>query len=269
MWMSGAAIRTGVFTTVALLIVTIQVEAGRPLVTDDADTVEPGRVEVEAGLELETSTQSYTLTAPFAFGFGLTDWLEVAIKPSMLYVDDQDASPRRVAGAGDLVLEAKARLPFTPFDLDLSIVPSLKIPTADEDRGLGTGEVDGGALLVITKELTETQKLHFNIGYTITGKSAEVRLQDVLFIGLAGETTVPGVAEDRLQLVAEVFGTTKEEEDGRGDIQGRLGMRYLAIEDLALDAAIGRSFTSRPQVEFFATVGLTWTFDAPWKRPNC
>jgi hypothetical protein len=35
-----------------------------------------------------------------------------------------------------------------------------------------------------------------------------------------------------------------------------------------VDAAIGRSFTSRPQVEFFATVGLTWTFDAPWKRRN-
>jgi hypothetical protein len=59
-----------------------------------------------------------------------------------------------------------------------------------------------------------------------------------------------------------VVGTTKEEE-GRGDIQGRLGIRYLAVEDLILDAAIGRSFTARPQVEFFATVGLTWTFDAP------
>jgi hypothetical protein len=30
-----------------------------------------------------------------------------------------------------------------------------------------------------------------------------------------------------------------------------------------MDAAIGRSFTSRPPVEFFATVRLTWTFDAP------
>jgi hypothetical protein len=208
------------------------------------------------------------LTAPLAFGFGLTDWLEVAIKPSALYVDDQDASPRRVAGVGDLVLEAKARLPFTPFDLDLALVPSLKIPTADEDRGLGTGEVDGGALFIITKELTETRKLHFNIGYTVTGRTPEVRLQDVLFIGLAGETTILGIAEERLQLVAKVFGTTKEEEDGRGDIQGRLGVRYLALEDLILDAAIGRSFTARPQVEFFATVGLTWTFDAPWKRRN-
>lgn len=257
---------TGALAIVGLLGLTVDLYAGRPLVTDDAEPVERGRVEVEFGIELETSTQSYSLTAPFSFGFGLTDWLEVAIKPSALYVDDQDASPRRVGGVGDLVLEAKARLPFRPFDLDLALVPSLKIPTADEERGLGTGEVDGGAVFVITKAFTETQKLHFNAGYTVTGKAPGAQLQDVLFIGLAGETTIPGVAEDRLQLVAEVFGTTKEEEDGRGDIQGRLGLRYLALEDLILDAAIGRSFTSRPQVEFFATVGLTWTFDAPWKR---
>lgn len=265
MWKARMVMWIGSVATLVLLVGALQAHAGRPLVTDDADPVERGRVEVEAGIELETSTNSYSLTAPFGFGFGVTDWLEVAIKPSVLFVDDQEASPRRVAGAGDLVLEAKARLPFTPFDLDLTLVPSLKIPTADEDRGLGTGEVDGGAVFVITKAFTETRKLHFNVGYTITGKVPEARLQDVLFVGLAGETTLPGLTGERLQLVAEVFGTTKEEEDGRGDIQGRLGARYQLVEDLLLDAAIGRSLTSRPQVELFATVGFTWTFDAPWK----
>jgi hypothetical protein len=246
----------------------MQVFAGRPLVVDDADTVEPGRVEVEAGVELETTTQSYSLTAPFAFGFGLTDWLEVAIKPSALYVDDQDASPRRVAGVGDLVLEAKARLPFRPLDLDLALVANLKIPTADDDRGLGTGKVDGGAVFVMTKAFSETPKLHFNVGYTAVGKVSDVQLQDQLFIGLAGETSIPGLAPEQLQFVAEIFGTTAEEDGGSGDIQGHMGVRYLAQEDVILDAAIGRSFTARPQVEFFATVGLTWTFDAPWKRQN-
>jgi hypothetical protein len=252
--------------TAALLIGVPQAEAGRPLVTDDAYPVELGDVEVEFGIELETTTQSYSLTAPFSFGFGVTDWLELAIKPSVLYQDDQDASPSRVAGVGDLVLEAKARLPFRPFDLDLALVPSLKIPTASESRGLGTGKVDGGVVFVISKEFTDTRKLHFNVGYTAVGKDSDVQLQDQLFIGLAGETSIPGLAEDRLQFVAEVFGTTAEQDGGSGDIQGHMGVRYIAVEDLILDAAIGRSFTAHPQVEFFATVGLTWTFDAPWKR---
>jgi hypothetical protein len=266
MRIAAVTIRAAALAIVGLLGLTVDLYAGRPLVTDDAYPVEQGRVEVEFGIELETSTQSYTLTAPFSFGFGLTDWLEVAIKPSVLYVDDQDASPRRVAGVGDLVLEAKALLPFRPFDLDLALVPSLKIPTADEDRGLGTGKVDGGAVFVISKAFTDTRKLHFNVGYTAVGKTSDVQLQDVLFVGLAGETAIPGLAEERLQFVAEVFGTTKEEREGRSDIQGRLGVRYVAVEDLVLDAAIGRSLTPEPQVEFFATVGLTWTFDAPWKR---
>ena len=257
---------TGSLVTVAIALMTMQVYAARPLVTDDAEPLERGRLKIEWGIELETSVNSYSLTAPFAFGAGLTDWLEVAIKPSVLYVDDQEASPRRVIGPGDLVLEAKARLPFTPFDLALALVPRLKIPTADEGQGLGTGKADGGAVFVVTKALAEARKLHFNVGYTVTGKVPEIKLKDVLFIGLAGETTIPGLAEERLQFVAEVFGTSKEEEEGHGDIQGRLGLRYLAVEDLVLDAAIGRSFTARPQVEFFATVGLTWTFDAPWRR---
>jgi hypothetical protein len=266
MRMTEVASWIGSLVTITLVVTTVHVHAGRPLITDDADPVEKGRVEAEFGLELETSGNSYSLTAPFGFGFGVTDWLEVAIKPSVLFVDDQEASPRRVAGVGDLVLEAKARLPFNPFDLNLALVPSLKLPTADEDRGLGTGEVDGGALLVVTKEFTEVHKLHFNVGYTVTGKVPGAKLEDVLFIGLAGETSIPGLAEDRWQVVAEIFGTTKEEEDGRGDIQGRLGVRYFAVADLILDAAVGRSLTARPQVELFATLGLTWTFDTPWKR---
>jgi len=85
--------RTGALTIIGLVGLTVDLYAGRPLVTDDAYPVELGSVEVEFGIELETTTQSYSLTAPFSFGFGVTDWLELAIKPSVLYQDDQDASP--------------------------------------------------------------------------------------------------------------------------------------------------------------------------------
>jgi len=268
MWTATVARWSGVLAIIGLLGLTVDIYAGRPLVTDDAYPVELGDVEVEFGIELETTTQSYSLTAPFSFGFGVTDWLELAIKPSVLYQDDQDASPRRVAGVGDLVLEAKALLPFRPFDLDLALVPSLKIPTASESRGLGTGKVDVGLVFVMSKKFTDTRQLDFNVGYTTVGSVSDVNLQDQWFFGLAGATSIPGLAEERLQFVAEVFGTTAEEEGGPGDIQGHMGVRYLALESLILDAAIGRSFTAHPPVEFFATVGLTWTFGAPWKRRN-
>jgi len=256
----------GLIAAVAMLIVAGQAHAGRPLVVDDADPVERGRVEVEFGIEVETDANVKTWAAPLTIATGITEWLEVGIGTTALYVDDEEASPRRVAGIGDVVIAAKARLPILPFGIKFAIAPFLKIPTADEDRGLGTGELDGGGLLILTREFTDTQKLHFNAGYTVIGDVPEERLKDVLFVGIAGETSIPGLAEERFQVVAELFAITEEEADGRGDIQGRLGVRYVLIEDLVLDTAIGRSLTSHPAVEFFATAGLTWTFDVPGTR---
>jgi hypothetical protein len=66
-----------------------------------------------------------------------------------------------------------------------------------------------------------------------------------------------------LSFVAEVFATTKEEKDGQGDVQARLGMRYLLRPDLVVDAAVGRSLTGDPRAELFVTTGVTWVFDAP------
>jgi hypothetical protein len=192
----------------------------------------------------------------------------VSIKPSVLMTEDQEGSPRKAVGIGDLVLAAKARLPWDPFDLALALIPNLALPTANENLGLGTGEVSGGVRLAISKEFTPTRKLYFNFGYSAVGTASDVDLQNQFFFGLAGETSIPGLAEDRFQFVAEVFGTTAEQSGGPGDIQGHMGVRYFVTEEVMLDAAIGRSFTVNPPVEFFATVGLTWTFDAPWQRRN-
>ena len=51
-------------TIIGLVGLTVGLYAGRPLVTDDAYPVEQGSVEVEAGIELETTTNSYGLTRP-------------------------------------------------------------------------------------------------------------------------------------------------------------------------------------------------------------
>jgi hypothetical protein len=59
MWRAAVVIRTGALVIVGVLGLTVDIYAGRPLVTDDADPVERGRVEVEAGIELETSQNSY------------------------------------------------------------------------------------------------------------------------------------------------------------------------------------------------------------------
>src|SRR6187402_3520161 len=68
MWTARVVTWMGSLTIAALLFVVLQAHAGRPLVTDDAYPVELGDVEFEFGIEVETTTQSYSLTAPFSFG---------------------------------------------------------------------------------------------------------------------------------------------------------------------------------------------------------
>jgi hypothetical protein len=76
-------------------------------------------------------------------------------------------------------------------------VPSLKIPTADADGSLGTRKVDGGAIFVFSKGFTDTQKLHFNVGYTFIGNASDAQLQDVLFIGLTWTFDAPWKCRNR------------------------------------------------------------------------
>lgn len=53
---AAVMVRTGVLTILGLVGLTVTCDAGRPLVTEDAYPVERGDVEVEAGIELETTT---------------------------------------------------------------------------------------------------------------------------------------------------------------------------------------------------------------------
>jgi hypothetical protein len=254
----------GALMGLALLAIVTPAQAGRPLVVDDVDPVEGGRVQLEAGGEWQTASRTDTVAAPLALTLGIGGWLEVGVGSGVVYVSDPDASPRRAAGVGDVVLTAKMKLPAAPLGVELALAPALKLPTADDRRGLGSGEVDGGVTLIATTKITEDIAVHLNVGYTFIGRTPGADLRDVLFVGLAGE--IPArILEDRLRLVGEVFATTKTEKDGREDVQARLGLRYLVQPDVVLDVALGRSLTRDPRVELFVTAGVTWVFDAPWR----
>jgi hypothetical protein len=138
------------------------------------------------------------------------------------------------------------------FDLDLTLVPSLKIPTADADRGLGTGKLGGGAIFVIGKEFTETQKLHFNVGYTFMGNAPDAPLKDVLFIGLAGEIFIPGLAEERLQFVSSP----------KSSVRPKKKWAAVAISRPGWGCAMPRSRTSCWMLPLGGALPLTrkWSF---------
>jgi hypothetical protein len=91
--------------------------------------------------------------------------------------------PSRVtaSGLGDVLLIGRYYL-YT--ESEGGVLPSIlvsgrvKAPTADRDRGLGTGEWDEGAGLGLTKLLTDKLVGLADVGYTIIGKPPGANLRN-------------------------------------------------------------------------------------------
>jgi hypothetical protein len=82
-------------------------------------------------------------------------------------------------GLGDIILRGRYLVAeerrFLPV---VSLTARLKIPTADEERGLGTGEFDKGFGMELTKQLSENVVSFVDAGYTFTGKPDKVALRN-------------------------------------------------------------------------------------------
>ncbi|MCX5793705.1 MAG: transporter [Elusimicrobia bacterium] len=74
------------------------------------------------------------------------------------------------SGLGDIMLRAAYTLKREgPKSFDLALTGKLKLPTADEHKGLGTGEMDEGVGLEFAKEVTPRWSLLADGYYTIIG----------------------------------------------------------------------------------------------------
>ena len=74
-------------------------------------------------------------------------------------------------GAGDLKLglKFKALDDYMGDPLGLAIRGFVKIPTADENKGLGTGKTSWGGDLILSKNIDEKLDLHGSIGFVVNG----------------------------------------------------------------------------------------------------
>src|SRR4029453_3892668 len=74
-------------------------------------------------------------------------------------------------GVGDLKLGAKYGFlnDYRGGAVGLAVRAFVKIPTADEDKGLGTGKVSWGGDLVISKSIAEKLDIHGSLGFVQNG----------------------------------------------------------------------------------------------------
>ena len=91
---------------------------------------------------------------------------------------------RTESGAGDIILRAGAVfISEGPSGFSLNGTLAFKLPTADETRGLGTGEIDYGAFLGLHQRI-ENFKLSLTGGYLKIGDPSAINYNDVTLYGI-------------------------------------------------------------------------------------
>ena len=246
--------------------------AGRPLSVDDADPVEPRHFEAEAGSAYYRDSSCRHWEVPLGLTYGLFNDVEAGLgfggqfeRRTETVESGSGKNCIRENGIGDLTIGAKWQfVGETAWCPRQAFAPSVKLPTADEDEGLGSGETDYDLTWIASKDLTERMGAHFNAGYSILGEPSGEAVGDVAHYGIAldYQLTAP------LQWIGEVFAEKALEHGGGTAVQYNSGLRWCLSDALVCDIAAGSRICGDGTPDFTATAGLTWTFGFSGQESN-
>jgi len=238
--------------------------AGRPLATDDADPADPGQVEIEAGVAYEKDSGFQHWHLPVGMAYGLADHLELGAgfggqfeRRTEIINESTEQEWVDEESFGDLVVGAKWQaVESCPLGARHALAPSVKFPTADDGKDMGSGETDFDLTWMISRNLGDKAGAHVNLGYSWIGGPDE----DVLHYGLALDYQLA----DALQWVGEAFAEQELTSGSDTVAQFSTGLRWVPVDGVTADAAVGSKLTDDAP-DFTSTLGLTWAFET---RPS-
>jgi outer membrane protein OmpA-like peptidoglycan-associated protein len=113
-------------------------------------------------------------------------------------------NPHWQVGFGDIKVGAKYKLldDYRSDQVGLAVKAYVKLPTADEQKGLGTGKTSYGADLILSKSLNRAADIHASIGYEINSDPDNLKIGDAFKWGVG--LVVPACRIFQLQ--AEITG---------------------------------------------------------------
>ena len=250
-----------VILVAAVVLTTSGAFAARPLFIDDADPLEFKKLKIEGGAYYEKDSGCKHWNFPFGASVGACPSLELGAGfggqfEERTEIDEKNGEECKASesGIGDLVLAAKWQfLKETTWLPRQAIVPAIKFPTSDKDKGLGSGKMDYDLTWIASKSLCEKMGAHINVGYSWIGEPANEEVGDILHYGLALDYRL----FDPLQWVGEIFAEKELSSGADTAVMFNTGLRLIAIEGLTFDIAAG-SRIAGDAPELIATAGLTW-----------
>lgn len=255
----------------------------RPLQTEDPEVVGAGRVLIEAGFDSEREVTSplYGLTgnrvsAPtLGVSVGLSAIAEVQIDAGFyqrLTVTDRRPAPLaslldftgdRTHDVEDVVFATKVRLLSEGAQRPaIGLRFATKLPTANNESGLGTDMTDFFVSLLLAKTV-QSIRVVGNVGAAIVGDPVATQpdQHDLLAFGVSVARAMTTAAE----IVGEINGRLNlangdPEPGAENRATMRLGGRYTR-GPVRVDAGVLLGMTSRdPSIG--VTAGVTWVLDA-------
>lgn len=247
-----------VWITVFLVSVCASAMATRPFAVDDAFLVVEQGLQVEAGLSFIHRETVDRLALPVNVAYGVTESFELDLGCGLVYRDAEVGGENdRDAGNSDLTLSGKYQL--TTWDgarPAQALTPSVKIPLADEDRGLGSGEPDYDLTWSASWLIVDLIGVHANLGFTLLGTEGG-DFTDRIHYGIATDVKIV----EGFKALGELFATDTFADGAGEQWQYKVGAKWMAAPGLAMDAAVG-SKVSENGPDFTATIGLTWEIPA-------
>ena len=188
----------------SLLFSAPALRAVSPLVTDDADTVEPGKLQLNCDFFVFRTGSTSFYSGQMNPVLGLTPRLELGAIFGYQWRNGSGSTPTtgNADDITDLTIAPKFRLWQRPDDkLKFSARLDLKLPTASKRNGLGTGDPDVGLVGIATYKLGKTS-FDSNFGYYVIDFSRPDFDNDRWFVGEAVRHEV----SEKWTIVAEAYG---------------------------------------------------------------
>jgi hypothetical protein len=223
--------------------------AAHPLITDDAGTQGKGHVQLEINSEFARNRETEKgtgiretgseITAALSYGLSETIDLVVGLPFVWYKIEENGITVADESGIGDISLEMKWRMyESKDGNFSLALKPGLSLPSGNENKGLGSGKVSGGVVLIATKE-GQLGAIHGNIGFThneykLEEESDNTR-KDIWHASLAAEMNLA----ENLRGVANIGIETSDEPHAENHPAFLLGgLIYSLSDDLDLDLGI-------------------------------
>src|SRR5688572_9409175 len=218
----------------ALLFLVHRTPAPPPLVTGDVPTAEKGMFELYSGFRYQ-DTGTITRQVPFTeLVYGITKRQEVMIEVPFLSRAGEHGFGDAVIGTKYVLLPEQERLPGIAASFEL------KLPTGDEDKGLGSGEFDYDLRLRTQKTWGWFTGI-INVGYTFIGEpdlgGEPQKKENVFFTSFAQEYQV----HTNTKLLTEIYWLNSEEPGEPNRFAGNIGFKQKLRPDLTVHASVGKS----------------------------